>query len=180
MALPDFYKPAPRFAGGRGGIRFTFEVFGQKQVDRMIGAVLENGTDFKKAFRELGKDFYREEEKQFDTQGKRTGKKWKKLSKNYAKWKKAHYPGRLILERTGALKRSLTNKRSTGAIYSVQPLSFVIGTKVSYGIYHQLGTPTGLPARPPIRLTDKQKDRWMKILHAHLVAYGRLGERVVV
>nr|MDD4985282.1 hypothetical protein [Dehalococcoidales bacterium] len=44
-----------------------------------------------------------------------------------------------------------------------------LGTKINYAIYHQRGT-LRMPARPVIKLTEADKDRWTKILHQYMVS----------
>lgn len=63
----------------------------------------------------------------------RTGR-WKPLSPAYAKWKARHYPGKGILERTGALWKSLTGGPGGRAILEAQ--RFTEESMVPYARFH--------------------------------------------
>lgn len=88
--------------------------------------------------------------KQFDAQGAgpQAGS-WAPLSVSYAKWKQAHFPGRPILVRTGALKDALTGDEATPfAKRQVSGNSLSFGTSgLPYASFHQTGTGR-MPARP--------------------------------
>lgn len=66
--------------------------------------------------------------------------KWAPLTDAYARWKAKHYPGKPILERTGALKESLTNAGDVNALREERPTGISYGSRIQYGHYHQLGT----------------------------------------
>lgn len=83
--------------------------------------------------------FYRNVATDFVLEGGNSGPRWAPLSPAYAAWKQAHYPGRGILERTSALKVSVTSRTGPGAIYRSMPDSLEIGTSVPYAGYHQHG-----------------------------------------
>lgn len=95
-------------------------------------------------------------QKQFDAEGAYTGARWAALSPPYRRWKAKHYPGRKILERTGLLRESLT-QRPFG-IDEVKDDLMVIGTGVPYASYHQKGAPN-LPARQMIQKPTPQDRR---------------------
>lgn len=89
-----------------------------------------------------------ESAKQFDAEGSgpQAGS-WAPLSTTYAKWKEAHFPGKPILERTGALRGALTGPAPYARRdVSGDTLSFgTIG--LPYASFHQTGT-RRMPARP--------------------------------
>lgn len=119
----------------------------------------------------FGPAWFRHMRNQFETEGEATGQRWANLSPAYEQWKLKHYPGRKILERTGALKSSLTDRGDPGMIFDSEQDSLTLGTSVPYAIFHQLGTGRrggasgrrkvkgyqygdshGMPARPPMRM----------------------------
>ncbi|MCQ9384446.1 phage virion morphogenesis protein [Brevibacterium moorei] len=114
----------------------------------------------------LSKWIEEQEAQQFKKEGGAYPPKWAALSKEYAKWKGQHYPGKGILERTGDLKTSLTTSGS--GIRAVHNGTLTFGTLVEYAAYHQNGTKT-MPARPVLIRTDKtfkravekQLQRWI-------------------
>lgn len=116
--------------------------------------------------------WFRHMTNQFETEGRATGEAWAPLSANYERWKRKHYPGRKILERTGRLRAALTDRRAEGAIFDSNKDQLTIGVHTPYAIFHQLGTGPrgrssgrkpvkgyeygtrggGMPARPPLRM----------------------------
>jgi len=69
---------------------------------------------------------------------------WAPLSPAYAAWKKRHFPGKLILERTGKMRESLNWQGASlgaGGVFVPRRDAVTVGTSVAYGKYHQHGTP---------------------------------------
>lgn len=67
---------------------------------------------------------------------------WEPLSPAYAAWKRRHFPGTKILERTGALRASLEWSGSglgAGGFFQPTPTRVMFGTDIPYGKYHQHG-----------------------------------------
>lgn len=131
-------------------ITLTLEI--QNNLFGMLAVLSRNSTDLRPAWPLIAEEFYRIEEEQFDSQGARVNQ-WAELSHGYAKWKAINYPGQPILQRTGALKNSLTNQHDANAIYDAQSDSLTLGTSLGYAQYHQAGEGK-LPQRPPIELRD--------------------------
>jgi phage gpG-like protein len=148
-------------------LRFTFEVDGVRQLDRVLTRFGERASDMSPVFKEIAADFRRMEAEQFSSEGSRSGSPWAQLSPDYAAWKAKNFPGKAILQLSGLLLESLTGNNP----YSVEEISktqMLVGTRVPYGIWHQRGT-TRMPARRPIQLTEDDKMRWMKMLQLYLV-----------
>ena len=162
------------------GLTMKFEIFGEKQVDRMLSYPIGQVKDLRPVWWRMRDNFSAGQKKHFKSEGSATGAKFQALSAKYAAWKRKHYPGKPILQRTGALYRSLTNVRAKGAIYRALPMSLIIGTKISYAAYHQFGG-GALPRRPVVRLTEKQKKLFMKFLQEHLFKeLGGFGPRLII
>ncbi|QGZ17114.1 tail completion or Neck1 protein [Arthrobacter phage DrYang] len=95
-------------------------------------------------------------QKQFDQEGAYTGPgTWAALSPKYGAWKQRHYPGKKILELSGDLRESLT-ERPFG-IDEINDTTMVIGTGVPYAYWHQHGTET-MAARPILQVPP-ERDR---------------------
>ncbi|MEO8483330.1 MAG: hypothetical protein ABI634_14045 [Acidobacteriota bacterium] len=131
---------------------------------------LEDLTDFWRRY--AAPKLYRDIADNFDSEGGGVGG-WAPLSEDYAAWKAKHFPGRPILVRTGALKESLTfDGTSPGpeGIFDAGKGGLVIGTKLSYGKYHQRPTKSG---RPPQRrflfLLRNASETLGRLLHAYSV-----------
>lgn len=95
-----------------------------------------------------------ETSKQFDARGGGPlAGSWAPLSVSYAKWKEAHYPGKPILELTGALRAALTGP-GPNSRRDVSGDSLSFGTT---GLPYASGKQTGTgrePARPPFDFGD--------------------------
>lgn len=87
---------------------------------------------------------------QFDARGRGpVAGAWQALSLKYAAWKAREFPGKGILERTGALREGLTQSSSPYALRDYSSTNFNFGTQnLPYSGYHQLGT-ARMYARPP-------------------------------
>lgn len=149
--------------------RIVFDFAGEAQVDRQLLRFAGRARDARPAFREMARRFAPAEGRQFDSQGAYGSGPWKPLSPEYAAWKERHYPGRKIMQRTGALKRDLT-ERPFG-VEVIEPSHMVLGTNRSYAKYHQRGGST--PGRPPQRklvdLPETERQEWVRILQRHIV-----------
>lgn len=118
-------------------------------------------------------EFYRAEAEQFQSEGARGASgKWSPLSKAYERYKAVKFPGKGILEATGALKESLTDREALDAIFSASREEIVLGTKVPYAVAHHRGRGR-LPARPVISLSEAQKRRMQKAIQQQLVEFTR-------
>jgi phage gpG-like protein len=91
-------------------------------------------------------------QRNFEEEGR--PERWPPLSPGYALWKAARYPGRKILERTGALRSSIRV-----GIEPTVPAALVASTDVPYAAAHQFGMPQrNLPPRPFLVLTDEDRE----------------------
>ena len=67
---------------------------------------------------------------------------WQRLSQRTIRQKQRLYPNQRILQRSGALRRSLTQT----PIIGIEPLELSYSTNTHYAIFHELGT-QNLPKR---------------------------------
>lgn len=142
-------------------IRITFDVVGEKQVDRAIERFSKGVQDYRPAWESIRGIFWNAEKKKFEAAD------WEPLSPIYAAWKEEHYPGKPILQRTGALMASLTG-HNEGAIIEIHPLWMQVGSALGYGRYHQKGT-SRMPQRKVIDLVEENKRSIMKAIQRHLL-----------
>jgi len=113
------------------GIKFDFSVDGEKQIQRFFQIYGKKMDSFKWAFEKMAVDFYETEKKIFDAEGAYEGNpKWKDLSKGYGKTKEQEYPGKKILERTGAMRKSLTMRNDKYARCKITDKNFEIGSEL--------------------------------------------------
>jgi len=146
--------------------RFTFEVAGERQIDRTLARFAENIGDARPVWEVLAERFAKAEARQFASQGTYGGNKWRALSPGYAAWKSHHYPGKPILELTGALKRDLT-QRPFG-VEVLEPGSMAVGTDIEYAAYHQAGG-EHLPRRRPVELPESERRTWIKLIQRFII-----------
>ena len=99
-------------------------------------------------------------QKNFDAEGR--PKRWEALSHPYASWKKRNYPGTKILERSGALRRSITVKVETGP--TPESVAIVARSPLKYAAIHNFGGYAGefkdiyIPRRPYLVLTEADQE----------------------
>lgn len=146
--------------------RIRFEFYGEAQVDRTIVRMIDAAADASPAWEVIANSFQLAERKQFRSEGAYGSGGWAPLSPRYARWKAARAPGAPILELTGDLRRSLT-ERPFG-VEVIQPRYAVFGSDVAYGLFHQRGG-SSLPRRRPVELPESLRRRWVKVIQRFLV-----------
>lgn len=156
------------------GYELHFDVLGEREVSRAFSRFADNVNDFRGALKAISYDFHTiATVRQFQTEGAYSGQKWQPLSddpagKGYATWKARAHPGAPILVLSGEMRRAATDpaRDQIGTLEA----KLVIDSDIA--IYHQRGTKT-MPARPIIRLTEADKDRWSKTIHRWLIAKAK-------
>jgi len=148
--------------------RFKLEIAGQVQMDRGIARFADGVTDYRPVWPLFEDLFYAQEKNQFQTEGAEGGAEWQQLSEKYGDWKRVHFPGKPILQRTGDLERSLTSASDPNTVRREERKTLTLGSRVSYAIYHQTGTKK-MPARPEIQLTEAFKREAMHHMQQYLV-----------
>jgi len=139
-------------------------------MDRGIARFADGVSDYRPIWPVIEDDFYALEKDQFRSEGKEGGEGWKELSPAYAAWKQAQFPGKPILERTGALARSLTSGKDASAVKIEERKTLTLGSRIPYAIYHQSPLPRRvLPRRPEIMLSEAFKRSVMHHIHDYLV-----------
>lgn len=144
------------------GLRFTYQVSGGKVFDRMLGLVADQASDMRPAWNEIRGVFHANRRQDFNTEGRHSGSRWKRLSPDYRDRKERLFPGKTILRRTDNLYSSLVSPAHPDAVYRASAKSMAIGTRDPKGRWHQ-------PKRPPIRLNEPEKRAWTGIMHEHVV-----------
>ena len=113
----------------------------------------------------------------FATKGSGIGHPWPALSRKYAAYKSAKYPGRPLMVRSGKLANSLTNETDRNFLFSnASGRSLTLGTRVKYAKYHQQGVQGRLPARPLVVATKRLAENVAAALSADLEAALRKAE----
>lgn len=119
-------------------------------------------VDLRPIFRTIGVGYRKEVAGIFGKQQPRGEDfKWPPLSPKYAAWKAKKFPGKPILQRTGALIASMTSEGANGNISLIGKASAVFGTSVAYGIYHDEGGKR-LPRRNFSEPSERRRDIWVQ------------------
>ena len=83
---------------------------------------------------------------------------WPQLSEAYARWKARHYPGKGILELTGAYRNAATQIGAPHNIVEVGDDHLTYGVEgLDYPAFHESGT-NRLPARPVFDLLAEDEE----------------------
>ena len=83
---------------------------------------------------------------------------WPQLSEAYARWKARNYPGKGILELTGAYRSAATQVGAPGNSITTTENSLTYGVEgLDYALFHESGT-NRLPARPVFDLLAEDQD----------------------
>jgi len=95
-------------------------------------------------------------------------RRWKPLDAKYAKWKRAHFPGRRILVLRGAMKRAITGtggsgfKRATrsGLVVGIRKGAISARAGVhNFGSFNAFGRGIRIPARPFMLLQSEDREK---------------------
>lgn len=148
--------------------RFRMVVAGEVEMDRGLARFTDGISDWRPIWPVFGDNFYAHIRQTFATEGDAGPGKWAPLSEKYAEWKAKRFPGKTILERTGKLMASLTERKAEGSVFEASPKSLTIGTSVRYAIYHQAGTGR-MPQRKEIALPEPAKRELMRIAQMYLI-----------
>lgn len=147
-------------------LRFTFAVEGEVQVDRTLARFEEAARDARPVWEQLADRFAQLNRRQFDSEGAANSGGWAPLSPAYAAWKARLYPGKPILERSGDLRASLT-ERPFG-IEVIDAGAMALGSGIEYGRYHQAGTDR-MPQRRPVELPESERRTWIRLIQRFIV-----------
>lgn len=114
------------------------------------------------------------EKRQFATEGAAGGQRWPALSPAYAKAKRRRFPGRKIMQRTGKLRKSLTNKRDASHVAKalLAPRRAIeVGTRNETAAYHISGSPLKnphVPHRDVMQFGPAQAKRYTETIATYL------------
>lgn len=148
------------------GVRFSLDFYGDAQLDRTLLRFADNIGDARPIWDKLADQFALVEARQFASEGAYGSGGWAPLAPSTVAYKARHYPGKGILERTGALRRSLT-ERPFG-VEQLNPQSMAVGSNIAYGAFHQAGTPR-MPRRRPVELPESERRTWVRMLQRFIV-----------
>ena len=163
--------------------RISLDIAGVKQVNRALLLSAAAVKDLRPVWEDIYDDFLTSERSVFAAEGNVGSQTremgsggswgpWEPLNVDYAARKQAKGYGSKILVRTGRLRDSLTERSHADAVFQPRALGASLGTRVPYAGYHQTGT-SRMPAREPIRITEVQARRWMRLIQKFIVESGQ-------
>ena len=178
-------------------LSLKIDVAGVEQLNHHLGELITALHDFREPLEMIGAMVAFSTAKNFIDEGRPT--KWKELSttvpkgrkESYATWKARKFPGRKILERTGALRGSLQID-GAGNVFTVTNTQLTYGSDLSVGswnlglLHQKLSDYTaegmvvaqesgkGPPQRKIINLQRDEKNNIVQTLRKYLVKHGGL------
>lgn len=151
-------------------MRFTFDVVGDKLVEREILRVGLHAKDARPAFESIADYMMAETRQQFSSEGRHASGGWKPLKAATLRAKARRGLDPRILHARGALERSLTSRGDPAQILQIRPQELVFGSRLAYAAAHQRPKPTSrLPQRRPLQFTEQAKRHIVKVLQRWLV-----------
>jgi hypothetical protein len=140
-------------------VPYRLEIDGVAEVSRAFQVMAEDASDLSEPFHFIGGLILQAVTEQYDTQGAHgLGTRWAALSPQYAKWKEQHFPGKPILEATGAMRRSTTSPQAV----TVTSRQLVYEPDDPKAVYHQRGN-GHLPQRRIVALSGSDRRKWDRV-----------------
>ena len=153
-------------------------IFGVEHTLKVLEGAAHRIAHLEPVWEDIATDLMSLETKVFASEGGAIGVTWPALSPAYARWKARHGFSQKILERTGELRRSLTEKSSGDMVLEITPDSLAFGTALMVGSWflgtlHQEGT-RRMPARPIMPESEQQLPagtvpRWLNWIGKYVV-----------
>lgn len=157
--LSDQMAALRQVGGQRGSTKFDFRMEPDaRNIEMSFERWADLMDDWGPAFEDVVTLFRMHEKQHFKSEGRSTGRKFRKLSERYKVWKEANYPGRPILVLRGALRAALVEGGS-GSVKKVTSRSLQVGIDpksdplAKYARAHSRGEGRfgRIPKRPPVR-----------------------------
>lgn len=135
---------------------------GEKQLSRKLLILSERVKDWTPAFKKTA-DYLQEtfQNDVFSSQGGVIDERWSPLKQAYAAQKAKKYPGKGVLEATGAMRN--------GFMTMWRPDMAMVWNKVQYFKYHQSNQARGsnLPRRVMMKLANRQREQVVRIFNSY-------------
>lgn len=148
------------------GFTISWNIEGEQQLSRRLTGLAERIRDMTPAFQETAitlQDLFATQV--FETQGAVIDEHWDPLSPTYEARKAKKYPGKGILEATGAMRE--------GFLSLWRPDMAKVWNQVEYFKYHQSNQPRGkIPRRVMMKLAENQREQVVKIFQTFLAMPG--------
>jgi phage gpG-like protein len=162
-----------------GAWNIDVQIFGEQIVRRRLVRFEHGAVDASLALREVVRILRSSTVANFASRGASSGSRWRDLAPSTVARKRRLGLDPRILRATHRLFNSIIGSGSPGGdehIEEIGPDSLRWGSTVPYGVYHGSSKPRHrIPYRPPVRLSDVDKRKIVKVLQAAIV--GVAGRR---
>jgi phage virion morphogenesis protein len=134
-------------------------IINDKELQFQFKKLIDRGTNTRPLMQRLVQQLHHDVDENFEKEGR---PKWRPLQPATLKERaRKGYTGK-ILERTGQLKRSFTEKYTD--------TEAIVGTNLKYAAVHQFGsTKKNIPARPFLKVTNEGVSKYTNIVKQYIL-----------
>lgn len=157
-------------------MNFEVKVFNGRVVETKFNRMGAKVKDARPAFRRIVDRLYAIEKAMFESGGRRGGGSWKRVSSEWMARKIREGRDLRTMHYTGDLRRSLTEPGAKYQVLRVGKTQLVFGTTRPGAEAHQHGR--GVPRRPVIRLTKRDRAMFRDEIRKHLMTVWRRRTRL--
>jgi phage gpG-like protein len=151
-------------------MRFRVLVFGTEAVYTRFTRMARDAADASPAFDDVAEELMRITDIQFQSQGRRGGGSWKRLTQKWLNFKVNKGLDPRILHMRGPLRASVTQRGAPGQILKISPTQLDFGSSLSYARTHQYGyPPRNIPKRQFIKLLDGDRTNIRNMIRDHIM-----------
>lgn len=154
-------------------MRFEITMQGEKLVRTQFTRMANAADHSRPAFNNVVDYLFKINEQQFESQGRRGGGSWRKLTTKWAQRKQRQGQDIRILHQSHTLRRSVTRRRARGQILEFTPTSVTLGTRLPYAGRHQR-------ERPFLVTTATDRENMRNLIRDHLMEVWGGGRRAKV
>jgi phage gpG-like protein len=152
------------------------KIFGVTEAEHMFERGAIRASHMRPVMEDIADDMMSVFGRVFDSQGRRGGGSWAGLKPDTIRQKvKAHEPLWILIQ-TGALRASVTERDAPFQMLRVTNNSINIGSYLPYARAHQEGN-EHVPARPYLRFTHYDAERWAGMCTTAIVRAMKIGTR---
>jgi phage virion morphogenesis protein len=167
---------------GRRVMQYEIRIYGNKLVEWKFTKMARDATSARDVLMGPVASYLMDiTERQFEAQGRRGGGAWKKLSTRWLNYKIRKGFDPRILHMEHRLRRSVTKRGSRYQILTAGGTTLHFGSSLIYAAIHQYGGVSGrghhsrIPARPYIRVTEKDSEVIGTMIQNHLMRAWERG-----
>ena len=153
-------------------MKFEVLVFGDRAVAAKFERMGADAVNARPAFKQISRYLMEVTDIQFESQGRRGGGRWKKLTEHWLHQKERKGWDTRILHkrypRSNTLRKSVTRPRAGGQILEITDNSINFGSSLPYAGRHQYGH-GNTPARPFLKVTKGDSEKIRNMLRDHMM-----------